>query len=184
MNVGIVMMREKKHYDYRAAHIANFILNSADKESRDVSILKLLKLVYIFFGWVSAFHNGKHLFSDPIEAWKYGPVVPSLYYDLRKFGRQPIRDARAYVYDTSGDEPAKALAKAPTEEEIADKDPELFETLKIIWDSYKDAPAEHLVALTHKEGTPWWNAFDGTLNKEIRKDDICRYYRKLYERLS
>lgn len=178
--MGFIMLGERKHYNYRAAHIANFILNSADKEGREISVLKLLKLVYIFFGWVSAVHDGKYLFSDPIEAWKYGPVVPSLYYDLRRFGRQPIsKDARAYAYDTSGDEPAKA----PTEEEIADSDSELFETLKIIWDSYKTAPAEHLVALTHKEGTPWWNAFDGTLRKEIRKDDIRRYYKKLYERL-
>ena len=174
------MIGERKHYNYRAAHIANFILNSADKEGREISILKLLKLVYIFFGWVSAVHDGKYLFSDPIEAWRYGPVVPSLYYELRKFGKSPIEKDRAHIYkDAFGDEPPKA----PTGKEIADRDPNLFETLEIIWDSYKDAPAEHLVALTHKEGTPWWNTYDGTFNKEIKKDDICRYYRKLYERL-
>lgn len=173
-------MQDMKHYDYKAAHIANFILNSADKEARGVSILKLLKLVYIFFGWVSALHSGKYLFSDPIEAWKYGPVVPSLYYELRRFGREPIRGARVHIYDAFGDEPPRQ----PTEEEIAGKDRELFETLKVIWDSYKDAPAEHLVALTHREDTPWSKTFDPKIRgKEIKKEDIVNYYEDLYKGL-
>ena len=72
----------------RATHIANFILDSADRDGvQDVSILKLLKLVYIFFGWSAVLRpDSEYLFSDPIEAWKYGPVVPSLYYELREDG--------------------------------------------------------------------------------------------------
>lgn len=166
---------------FKAAHIANFILDSADRERRNISILKLLKLVYIFFGWVSAIHHPKpyYLFSDRIEAWEYGPVVPSLYYELRRFGRGPIQGDRAFVYDPSRDE----AAHAPRSSEIADKDKDLFETLEIIWDSYKDAPAEHLVALTHQEGTPWKEAYDGTYNKEIPKENIVKYYEDLYKRL-
>ena len=158
----------------RAAHVANFILDSAERDGvTDITILKLLKLVYIFFGWTSIMHPRTDLFSDPIEAWKYGPVVPSLYYELRKFGKNSI-EARATLYDPFG----KEDPKTPTEKDITDS--EVVETLKTIWNTYKNAPAEHLVALTHEQGSPWWDTFDETLNKEIPKELIRKYYSDLY----
>lgn len=30
------------------------------------------------------------LIDEQIEAWKYGPVVPSLFHDLKKYGNQPV----------------------------------------------------------------------------------------------
>lgn len=163
----------------RAAHVANLILNRADGEERNISVLKLLKLVYIFFGWTSAIHPKRpYLFSDRIEAWKYGPVIPSLYYELRRFGREPIIGARALVYDPSRDEPPRAAAESEIDKEI-------LKTLETIWNSYKNAPAEHIVALTHQEGTPWRQAYDeNRRHKEIPKDTICTYYRDLYQRFS
>ena len=162
---------------YKAAHIANFILDSAREDGiRDISILKLLKLVYIFFGWTCVAHPRIYLFSDPIEAWNYGPVVPSLYYELRKFGKEHIEEL-ATLYDPFGDkEPRK-----PGKDEITDH--EILETLNTIWDSYKDASAQHLVALTHEKGSPWWNTYDGTRNKEIPKELIRDYYMNLYKEL-
>ena len=162
----------------RAAHVANFILNRADDEERNISILKLLKLVYIFFGWTSAIHPDRlHLFSDRIEAWKYGPVIPSLYYELRGFGREPIRGARALVYDPLSGEPPRVAMESEIDKEI-------LKTLGAIWNSYKDAPAEHIVALTHQEGSPWREVYDGTHNKEIPKKTIRSYYERLYKRFA
>ena len=162
----------------KAAHIANFILGKAEEDGvSDISILKLLKLVYIFFGWTSAIHPRIYLFSDPIEAWDYGPVVPSLYYELRGSGKKAV-ERRATLYDPFGEEDPKQ----PTEEDITDD--KIRETLNIIWGAYKDAPAEHLVALTHKEDTPWWETFDGTRNKEIPKILIRDYYGELYKKLN
>ena len=167
-------MTSHKQPPYRAAHIANFILDKAEEDGiHDISILKLLKLVYIFFGWVSAIHSGTKLFYDPIEAWKYGPVVPSLYYELRRFGMGKVT-GRATLYDPYDDQEVKT----PTKEDITDKD--ILETLEIIWGSYKDAPAEHLIALTHQQGTPWWDTFDGTPNKVIPTKLIHKYYTNLY----
>ena len=166
-------MTSYKQFPYRAAHIANFILDKAEEEGiQDISILKLLKLVYIFFGWVIVIHPRTELFSDPIEAWKYGPVVPSLYYELRRFGKGRIEE-RATLYDPYDD----LEVKIPTKEDITDL--ELLETLETLWGSYKDAPAEHLIALTHQQGTPWWNTFDGTPNKRIPTKLIRDYYAHL-----
>ena len=162
---------------YKAAHIANFILESAREDGiRDISILKLLKLVYIFFGWTCVAHPRTYLFSDPIEAWDYGPVVPSLYYELRKFGKGQIKEL-ATLYDPFDDRDPRE----PKKDEMADN--EIFGTLNTIWDSYKNASAQHLVALTHEEGSPWWNTYDGTRNKEIPKELIRNYYMNLYREL-
>lgn len=162
---------------YKAAHIANFILDSAeeDKKIQDIGILKLLKLVYIFFGWACVAHPRIYLFSDPIEAWDYGPVVPSLYYELRKFGKNHIT-ARATLYDPFGD-------RDPREPKKDEMDDEILQTLSTIWDSYKDASASHLVALTHEKGSPWWNTYDGSRNAEISKDLIRNYYTDLHRSL-
>lgn len=151
---------------YRAAHIANFILDSADKDGvKDISILKLLKLVYIFFGWFWVIQE-EELFTDEIEAWRYGPVIPSIYYELRGSGKKPIKE-RATLYDPFGD-------SDPYKPKIEDED--TLETLNIIWVPYKNAPAKHLIALTHKEGTPWWNTYNGDKYQVIPKDLIKNYY--------
>ncbi len=163
---------------YRATHVANFILENAERDKvSDLTVLKLLKLIYIFFGWVSAIHPRTKLFSDPIEAWRYGPVVPDVYYDLRRSSQDPIpKQIRATIMNYSGD--GSLEVKIPTKEDISDE--KIFQTLETIWDVYKDAPAKHLVALTHQEGTPWWKTFDRTHHKRIPTELIINYYAELY----
>ena len=61
---------------YSASHVANFMLDKADQEGRPVTQMKLLKLVYIAYGWYLSLVN-KKLFSEEIYAWKHGPVIRS-----------------------------------------------------------------------------------------------------------
>ncbi len=166
---------------YRAAHVANFILENAERDKvSDITVLKLLKLVYVFFGWVSAIHPKTELFYDPIEACTYGPVVPYIYYDLRRFGRNPIpKGERSIIVHSFPDD---IKVEEPTKKDISDE--KILQTLETIWDVYKDAPAEHLVALTHLEDTPWWKTFDGTRHKRIPTKLIIDYYADLYRKLA
>ena len=39
---------------YNPAHIANFFIGKAKEESEPLTQMKLMKLVYIGFGWVKA----------------------------------------------------------------------------------------------------------------------------------
>ena len=70
---------------YKALDIANYFLFKAGKDGELISNLKLQKLVYYAQGIHLALY-GKPIFNDPIKAWTYGPVVPSLYGRYKKHG--------------------------------------------------------------------------------------------------
>ena len=85
--------------------IANYFLELARADDEELSPLKIQKLVYYANGWHLAI-KGKPLISEQVEAWPYGPVVPSLYRAFRSYGDGPIT------------EPARE-----TETEFSDNDP-------------------------------------------------------------
>ena len=66
---------------YAAAHIANYILRYFHVNKLEITHLKLQKLLYIAYGW-NLVLNKEHprLFDESIQAWKLGPVIPSVYY--------------------------------------------------------------------------------------------------------
>ena len=74
---------------YRACAIANYFLERAEREP--ITQMKVQKLVYFAHGW----HLGitqKPLINEQVEAWPYGPVIPSLYQDLKRWGADPITE--------------------------------------------------------------------------------------------
>ncbi len=85
------------------------------------------------------------MFYDRIEAWQYGPVIPSLYHQLKQFGRKPITK-QIMDYDFYEDEFFywKLQADTPTELLIRES-----------WNYYKVLSPGKMVDLTHDPGTPW-----------------------------
>lgn len=70
---------------YDARQIANWFVNQASKEGKTLSIMTLLKLVYVAHGWhLEVFKTP--LFKNRIEAWKLGPVIPDVYNAFRPQG--------------------------------------------------------------------------------------------------
>ena len=51
--------------------------------------MKLQKLAYFAHGWNLAIRNTP-LINESVEAWKFGPVIPSLYHDVKGYGMEPI----------------------------------------------------------------------------------------------
>ena len=41
--------------------------------------MHVLKLVYVCHGWMLGIH-GAPLITEPVEAWTYSPVVPTVYH--------------------------------------------------------------------------------------------------------
>ena len=126
-------MTDDNNKSYDARTIANWFVDYAKKRGESMPITKLLKLIYISHGWCLAIH-GKPLYWDDTEAWRFGPVIPSVYNDF-KLKRGEVKDSVA----DSG---------LP----ISDADKDL---LKQAYDIYANYSTEHLSNLTHIDDGPW-----------------------------
>lgn len=69
-----------------AHDVADFFLSPLlEEESERITHLKLQKLLYYSQGYALAL-LGRPLFSDVIENWEHGPVVPVIYAQYRRYG--------------------------------------------------------------------------------------------------
>lgn len=143
-----------------AVEIAKHFVGIAAREKRDISPLKLQKLLYFAEGYHLAIH-GTSLFVDEIEAWKFGPVVESVYHEFKEFGSGPID---------------RQWARAAFE----DSDPR-HEFLQRVWMTFRNWSPIELSELSHQPGGPWDQVLqenDGELrrNLPIEKDRIRIYF--------
>lgn len=132
-----------------AVVIANHFLALAHRDQRPVSPLKLQKLLYFAQGYHLGI-TGQPLFDEPIEAWKFGPVVASVYREFKQFGSSAIDGSRA---------------------KIAFDDHEPLGTfLQRIWTMFKDWNPIALSELSHREGGPWDRAVKvaGKMSQHLR----------------
>lgn len=124
--------------------ICNSLLVKSFTESVQVSPMKLQKLIYfIYRDYLKK--TGNKAFNDPIQTWKYGPVVQSVYDEFKSFGKKTItefaKDAQGKVYIVD----SSAL--------------ELDKIIDDVWNKYKCYSGIHLSKMTHEEGTAWSKAF-------------------------
>lgn len=155
-----------------ALSIANSILDLAFKDEKPVKPLALMKLVYIAYG--NALGSMLRDVIDPrfdrVEAWKYGPVIPSVYHSFKHFQNKPVTE-KAVVMIDSGAEPSYV---AP---EIVDG--KLLAVIKSVWEKFKNYSDSKLVDICHKPGSPWSQVYVEGKNEEIPENITRRYY--LYE---
>lgn len=127
-----------------AIAVARYLIHLAcnEDEPECLSPMRLQKLLYYVQGW-SLVHRNQPMFTEKIEAWAHGPVVPEVFHAFKQHGRSAIPD-------TEGD-PA-----ALTDEESA--------FVRSVWNTYKPYSAISLSDMTHSE-PPWLDA-RGTLPRE------------------
>lgn len=89
---------------YTAEQIAQWFINRAALDvdasfnGEYLTNTKVQKLVYFAQGYYMAFFK-KSLFSDKIEAWKYGPVVYDVYQKYNRYERGPIVNIEPVIMD-------------------------------------------------------------------------------------
>ncbi|MBT2242699.1 SocA family protein [Sphingobium sp. BHU LFT2] len=149
---------------YTPQHIANYFLDRARDENRTLDQLKLMKLVYIAYGWHLAL-TGKKLFNEDIQAWQHGPVVRSLYDEFKHFGRSPITQ-RATEFDMDTFD--------LTVPEIPESDADVRLILDKVWAAYKRFNGWQLREKTHEAGTPWSMTYQEGARDQIIPDETIR----------
>ncbi len=146
-----------------ALTIADEILKIAKRKGMDLTPMQLVKLTYIAHGWALAILD-RDLFADRIEAWKYGPVIPSVYHATKHWGRSSI----PHVFIKEND-------PSPLGEDV-----NIF--LEDVVSKYGRLSGYALSNLTHREGTPWHQVYqDGVMNLHIDDARIGSHYKKLLD---
>ena len=121
--------------------------------------MQLLKLVYISHGWMLGLH-GRPLLTESVEAWTYGPVVPSVYHAYKRYRNSHISD-----------DPV---------DHTADLDASEKDLIEQVWNVYGKYSGIQLSGLTHKPGTPWEITRQRFgVGAIIPNDLIEDYYRRL-----
>jgi len=163
------------HMAYRAASIANEFLDLSDQAGRKITQIEIQKLVYFAHGWNLALKEAP-LIGELIEAWRYGPVVRTLYDAFKRFGSDPITE-KALSWGMRGD--GKFTCEIPA---IQSEDPaEDFyarELVRNIWQKYGSLAPFKLVEITHLPDSPWRQAFEQS-KAYIPNESIQAYFKSL-----
>ena len=160
-----------------ATALANYFVDKAEKENFRLMQLGLMKRVYITHGFCLAIFEISALDPrfDTVEAWKNGPVIPSVYHSFKYNKNNPIKDKSVITDEMDKD----GIISFVT--------PELEENRRImvadmVWERYKEYSDYELVELTHKEGTPWALSYTEGKNNPIDDSLTKAYYDKLIVR--
>jgi len=144
-----------------AGTIAKYFLTKTDEEAGDtISNLKLQKLLYYAQGFHLVLRNGL-LFSENIEAWRHGPVVPRVYRDYAGYEAGPI--------------------PLPDKFDPSTINEDVRDLLDEVYQVYGQFSAWRLREMTHEE-PPWRNAWDpDTGAGAVSHSDLRSYFATLVE---
>ena len=141
----------------RALDVANFFIDLYNTiPEGQITNLSLNKLLYFAQGHSLA-ENGRPLFDEPIEAWQYGPVVPSVYQAFKKH-------RKARIPSTFGSYSSDIFSG------------EDLDLLLDVFQEYKKYSANYLVSLTHEVDAPWHGVYSPHMNNEISQKTLRDYF--------
>lgn len=130
--------------------------------------LKLEKLLYLCYAeYLCQYKN--ELFKDKIYAYRYGPVIESVYNKYKKYGYKEIDNNDI---DTTGIFEMPSRSRILFSEDGINKIKSIDATLE----KYGALSANDLVNLTHKKNTTWFLSGEGKLNNKIIDNDIIEKY--------
>ena len=135
---------------YSAGQVANYILDLADRDGVAVTPMKLQKLVYIAYGWAMALYD-LQLFREQIQAWKHGPVIPSLFHEFKVYTNNPIT-GRSFELNRDGSTWISSIPRLDREARGA---------VSGTWRAYGHLTAANLRSRTHAPDAPWSQVYDG-----------------------
>lgn len=146
--------------------VAKYILHKCTFDGDLITNLKMQKILYYVSVW-NLVKTKQHCFKYKFQAWPNGPVYPTVYKKLSKYGASPIGEDFLNFKDENDLISLKS--------DLGDNFVSLIDK---VYEKYGTKSAFELVALTHSEA-PWKNAITKNgAHKEISDDDILMTYGK------
>jgi uncharacterized phage-associated protein len=139
--------------------IANAILQVARAQGKQLTLMQLIKLVYLAHGWSWAILH-RPLSKAPVQAWQYGPVYPEVYSAFKRFGSSPISSL--------------AVSKSTGQTYQADLDEDDRDLIGAVVDAYGGMHAFQLSNIMHQPGTPWTETFNSSGAYSVIPEELIR----------
>ncbi|MEG1862964.1 MAG: DUF4065 domain-containing protein [Oscillospiraceae bacterium] len=132
---------------FSALELSKYIVSKCNGDAMPITNLQLQKILYYI--QKEFLRVGPPAFAERIEAWKFGPVVPDVYYYFAGNGAMPITDSYDVIINNS--------------------------IIDAIVKSKRDLDPWELVQETHKEGGAWSKIFkNGEGNKRVIPIELIR----------
>lgn len=143
----------------KAMDVAKYLIHLRDIDEAEgqyysLSNLKLQKLLYYCQGGHYRWDDEKLIEDRAFEAWPYGPVIPEVYKNFKKYGQSDV-----YLKDTE-----THLSNVQRE------------TIQAVWEQLKERDAFSLVESSHSEA-PWENSKESNC-LFISEKDIKEYFQE------
>lgn len=124
--------------------IANYILELAEEDDRQVSNIMIQKLVYFCHAYFLHEHD-RPLVTGYFEAWTYGPVHPALYKSFKIYGANKITG--------KADKTNLLTGEVVEVESVNDKSAR--RTIRTVMSNLAKLSIGQLVDLSHAPNGPW-----------------------------
>ena len=148
------MRAEQIKATHDARSIAKFLIELGIDSSTPRDPLQIIKLTYLCHGWMLGLYD-RALSAQPVEAWRYGPVIPDVYHGLKHFGGRPIRSSLISFQDSNFND---------IEEDLIGQ----------VTTAYGIFTGIQLSQLTHAIGTPWHKVWNEHGRNTIIPDPLIR----------
>ena len=158
---------ERGHVPAKA--VGNFILDWFEERHLCITQLSLQKIIYVCHVW-HLVKNDKPLVRESFQAWRLGPVIPTIYNELKCNNDQPINDRLKSLSPKSGKQEKVQHRWTPDEQDL----------LESVLGSYGKLTASQLVSISHEKDGPWDRAYESDsrdpIGARILNSDIHGFY--------
>ena len=160
-----------------ALSVANYFIELAKNDKVEIRPLKLMKLVYMAYGYALAIIDRSIIDPrfDKLEAWRYGPVIPSVYHSFKQYRDSPVTEKTVVM--VSDDDYLVGFVEPKLKDKSARK------VCDFVWKRYRDHSDSELVSLLHGQATPWAQVYREGQNCTIPEVMTKAFYKGLVKRL-
>lgn len=150
---------------YDALEVSRHIINYSNDAGYGITNLKLQKLLYFVQAYF-LIKKGCLCFRDNIEAWNFGPVVPSVYREYKRYGAFFAFSVETYI------DPLTLKRKRFDDSVISAEDKKLIDS---VVDAFADCSNSRLTDLVHGQ-TPWQEAYRPDHGKVISANAMKKFF--------